>query len=61
MNQKQIGVIVIIIGLIQAVFVFMAKAREDNYIKSIVSETGSCYLDDGICLHAARGDCAYER
>jgi ribosomal protein S25 len=54
MNQKQIGVIVLIIGILAAVFVYMAKLKEDASIKLIVQETGSCYLADGTCLHQDR-------
>lgn len=51
MNQKQIGITVLIIGLLVAGFVYTAKAREDAAIKAFVAETGSCYLADGTCLH----------
>ncbi|MBD3164626.1 hypothetical protein GF323_05495 [Candidatus Woesearchaeota archaeon] len=51
MNQKQIGTIVIIIGVILAVFVYLAQQREEAYIKNLVQEKGSCFLEDGTCLH----------
>jgi DNA-binding MarR family transcriptional regulator len=54
MNQKIVGAILIAAGIILAVFVFMAKAREDAYINNIIAETGSCYLKDGTCLHDSR-------
>lgn len=54
MNQKQIGVIVLIIGFILAGFVFAAKAREDKHIQDYVDNTGTCYLGDGTCLHEDR-------
>ena len=54
MNQKQIGTILICIGVLLALFVTMTKSREDAYIQSIVEETGSCFLDDGTCLHSER-------
>lgn len=51
MNQKQIGIAVLIIGLLVAGFVYIAKARENAAIEAFVAETGSCYLADGTCLH----------
>ena len=54
MNQRQIGAIVIIVGVLLSIFVFMVKSREDTYINSIVDETGSCYLQNGTCLHKDR-------
>ena len=54
MNQKQIGAILIITGVIIAAFVFFAKAKEDAAINLIIHERNSCYLDDGTCLHEDR-------
>lgn len=54
MNQKYIGVIVLIFGIALASFVHSAKQREEQYISDIVAETGSCYLSDGTCLHEDR-------
>jgi DNA-binding MarR family transcriptional regulator len=54
MNQKTIGTIIIIVGVLLAVFVFLAKAKEDSYINNYIKEKGSCYLADGTCLHDTR-------
>lgn len=54
MNQKVIGSILIVISLIMATFVFLVKAKEDNRIDSYIQEHGSCYLEDGTCLHEDR-------
>lgn len=54
MNQKQIGTIVLIIGIVLAVFVLLVKLREDSQIHATVEQTGSCYLADGTCLHEDR-------
>ena len=55
MNQKQIGIIIAIIGILLVVFVYMNKVREDQYIKEIMKQSnGSCFLEDGTCLHADR-------
>lgn len=55
MNQKQIGVILIIIGVILITFLFISKTQEDEYIREIMRlNQGSCFLEDGTCLHADR-------
>lgn len=59
MNQKQIGIILIIVGIILSVFTYVVKERDDAYIKSIMLETGSCFLEDGTCLHADRSIALY--
>lgn len=55
MNQKQIGIILVIIGLMFSGFTYFSKLREDEYIRFIMQQNnGSCFLDDGTCLHADR-------
>lgn len=55
MNQKQIGIILIIIGILLAIFVYYSKIREDKNIDEIImAQGGSCYLPDGTCLHEDR-------
>ncbi|MBU0461290.1 MAG: hypothetical protein KJ574_01755 [Nanoarchaeota archaeon] len=54
MNQRQIGTIVIILGIILAALVFMIKARDDKMIAQLIEERGSCYLEDETCLHEDR-------
>jgi uncharacterized membrane protein len=51
MNQRQIGIILIIVGIILAGIIYSIKAREDTYINSLIDERGSCFLADGTCLH----------
>lgn len=51
MNQKQIGVIIIIIGILLVVFTILIKDKNDAQVKLIVQQTGSCYEPDGTCLH----------
>ena len=51
MNKKQIGIFLVIIGILLASFLFFAKQREDAYIDQIIQQQGGiCYLD-GVCLH----------
>jgi DNA-binding MarR family transcriptional regulator len=54
MNQKQIGVMLILIGIVLAGLVQVSKAREDYYIKELMLKNASCFLEDGTCLHADR-------
>jgi len=55
MNQKQVGIILIIVGIILAGFVYITKVREDQHIATMIQiQQGSCYLADGTCLHDDR-------
>lgn len=60
MNKKQIGIMLIILGIIIAGFTFLMKIREDNNINAIIAiQGGSCYLPDGTCLHEDRSYLPY--
>lgn len=54
MNQRQIGIILLIVGIIFAALVTVLFVNENEHIGQIVQETGSCYLADGTCLHEER-------
>ncbi|MFA6073641.1 MAG: hypothetical protein WC758_06000 [Candidatus Woesearchaeota archaeon] len=55
MRQKQVGIILIIIGIVLAGFVYVTKIREDQHIQTMIDiQQGSCYLADGTCLHDDR-------
>jgi uncharacterized membrane protein len=54
MNQKQIGVIAIIIGVLFAGFVYFGEAQKIETMDKIIMEQGSCYLEDGTCLHESK-------
>lgn len=55
MNQKQIGTILIIAGILLSIFVYVFKEREDTLIKFLVQQQeGTCFLEDGTCLHEDR-------
>lgn len=51
MNQKQIGIILIILGLVLAAVVFAVKYNEDAIVNKFIAEQNTCYLADGTCLH----------
>ncbi len=55
MEHKKTGIIVFVIaGLIIALMLFV-KIREDYYINLVIHENeGSCFLEDGTCLHEDR-------
>lgn len=54
MDNKKLGIIVIIIGVLLVISITSVKVREDNMIRQIVSEQGTCFLEDGTCLHDDR-------
>ena len=54
MNQKQIGIIIMIMGIILAGMIYAVKIREDQFIKNMIGNSGTCFLNDGSCLHADR-------
>ena len=59
MNQKQIGTILIIFAVLIGIFTGVAKQREDAAINALIASTGSCYLQDGTCLHSDRSYTIY--
>jgi hypothetical protein len=59
MNQKQIGILLIIVGVLLASVVYLIKLKDDFYINTIIQERNSCYLDDGTCLHEDRNMTLY--
>ena len=52
MNTKTIGYALIMIGLAISLLLVGIKLSHDAHIRVYVMETGSCFLDDGTCLHA---------
>jgi ribosomal protein S25 len=54
MNQKQIGYILLVIGVALAISTFLLKVSEDRKIDAFIKDTGTCYLSDGTCLHDDR-------
>jgi len=59
MDNKKLGYILLIIGLVIAGSIYVAKSKEDVLIRKIVNEQGSCFLEDGTCLHDDRDSTFY--
>ncbi len=54
MNNKKIGVIIGILGLLLSASIFLMIQKDDQEIDIFVEDKGSCFLDDGTCLHQDR-------
>mgnify|MGYP001575844664 CR=1 FL=1 len=54
MNQKSIGMIVVIVSIVLLIVIYGAKRQEDKFLNEYVKNEGSCFLDDGTCLHASQ-------
>lgn len=53
MNLKEIGLIFIFAGLLIGITTTVMKVKDDAYINMIIDRNnGSCFLEDGTCLHA---------
>ena len=59
MDNKKLGVILIITGIILASTIFFVKVKEDSLIGKVIDEQGSCFLEDGTCLHSDRSLIGY--
>jgi DNA-binding MarR family transcriptional regulator len=51
MDQKHIGVILLIVAVLIGSFVFIVQNNNDDFAKEYVADEGTCFLDDGTCLH----------
>lgn len=51
MRQKQAAIFIMIIGVALAVLVFFMKVQQEEHIDLIVAQSGTCFLEDGTCLH----------
>ena len=52
MNQRRIGVIVIIAACLLAALIYVYKQKEELAILFHIQKEGTCFLADGTCLHA---------
>lgn len=54
MDNKKLGIILLVVGVSLALLIFLVKLRQDSLITQVINERGSCFLEDGTCLHADR-------
>jgi hypothetical protein len=54
MDNNKIGYIIIVISLLLIFSTFVIKSKEDAIINKVIHDKGSCFLDDGTCLHQDR-------
>lgn len=59
MNNKKIGIIMIAIAAVIALFGAWLKTYNDKIAQVQYNQTGSCYLPDGTCLHATSDSILY--
>jgi len=59
MDNKKLGIILIIVGILIASTAFFIKAKEDGLINKFISQEGTCFLEDGTCLHDDRNLVGY--
>ncbi len=51
MNNKKLSYIIISLGILLILFVFIIKFQNDKIVEEVINEQGSCFLEDGTCLH----------
>lgn len=51
MNQKHIGIILLIVSILLASFVYLVKLDSEKFADEYMDKEGTCFLDDGTCLH----------
>lgn len=51
MHQRAIGIVLVVIAIVVAGGTYYAKQNAEKTIGVVVEATGSCFLDDGTCLH----------
>lgn len=52
LNQRQIGGIVIVIGILLAGFMVALKSQNDAEVEHYIAEQGTCIDETGTCIHA---------
>jgi DNA-binding MarR family transcriptional regulator len=56
MRQRQVGLLLLVIGVVLMFVIMLLKLQESFFISTVVTETGTCYLEDGTCLHEKASD-----
>jgi len=51
MNQKQLGVLLIVIGIVFAFIILVFKMQQDAFAMQMIHDTGTCFTNEGVCLH----------
>lgn len=51
MNQKVLGITLIIISIFSFLVVYANERKNAEYVELLVEKLDSCFLDDGTCLH----------
>jgi len=51
MDQKHIGIILLIVSVLIGSFVFMVQSSYEASTQDYMAKEGTCYLEDGTCLH----------
>ena len=59
MDNKKLGIILVIIAIVLAGTIYLVKEREDAFIEQMVVEQGTCFLDDDTCIHSDRSSSLY--
>src|SRR4030042_391545 len=59
MDNKKLGIMLLVAGLLLVGVIYLVKAREDAIINKVIAEMGSCFLEDGTCLHEDRNATLY--
>jgi len=59
MENRKLGAILLIVGVILVASTIMIKSREDALVHAMIEEQGSCFLEDGTCLHEDRNITLY--
>jgi DNA-binding MarR family transcriptional regulator len=54
MDNKKLGIIILVVGIVLASIILVIKLKEDMIINQFIMQEGTCFLKDGTCLHNDR-------
>jgi uncharacterized membrane protein len=54
MDNKKLGVMFVIIGFVLLSSSLLFYLKEEVMIQKVIAQTGTCYLEDGTCLHETK-------